>query len=137
MIRYELLLAFSLALLPCADASAEMQQFAVPLTGQSEVPPNPSEGSGLANVVVDTDARTIAWTITAQSLTGDPTAAHFHGPADLGQNAGPVVDISQSIAQGQATLTDQQLADVLAGKVYINIHTAQYPDGELRGQLAK
>lgn len=135
--RCELYLVLGLVLLPCAEASAEMQQFAVPLSGNSEVPPNPSEGSGIANVVVDADARTIAWTITAQSLSGDPTAAHFHGPADPGQNAGPIVDISQSIAQGQAILTDQQLADLLTGKVYINIHTAQYPDGELRGQVAK
>ena len=123
--RRERYLALGLFLLPCAEASAEMQQFAVPLSGKSEVPPNPSEGSGVANRVGDTDARTIAWTITAQSLSGDATAAHFHGPADPGQNAGPIVDISQSIAQGQAALTEQQLADLLAGKVYINIHTAR------------
>jgi hypothetical protein len=39
--------------------------------------------------------------------------------------------------QGSATLTDAQAADLLAGRYYINIHTAATPAGEIRGQVTK
>jgi hypothetical protein len=64
-------------------------------------------------------------------MTGD-----IIGPA-VGENADPVVDISASVASGSADITDQQLADLQAGKLYLNIHTQKFPDGEIRGQLEK
>ncbi len=48
-----------------------------------------------------------------------------------------MVDMSASIMKGEGTVTDQQLADIEAGKTYVNVHTAQYPDGEIRGQLLR
>lgn len=86
-------------------------------------------------VTLDTDGKTVSWKITYKGLTGDATAAHFHGPADAGANAGPAVDISGKIEEGSASVTDQQIADIQAVKWYLNIHTAKYPDGEIRGQV--
>jgi hypothetical protein len=123
-----------------APASAETVAYTAELSGKSEVPPNDSAGSGSVEASFDTDSKMLTWTITYSNLTGDATAAHFHGPAAAGANAGPVVPIEGSLAspiEGSATLTDAQADDLDAGMWYFNVHTAQYPDGELRGQLAK
>ncbi len=73
-------------------------------------------------------------------LTDNTTAAHFHGPAAEGEKAPPVVPINGPLASpisGSTTLADAQAADLQAGKWYFNVHTAKYPDGEVRGQLVK
>ena len=73
-------------------------------------------------------------------LSGPATAAHFHGPAETGKNAGVAVAIpnaTSSPVEGSATLTDAQAADLIAGKYYVNIHTAANPGGEIRGQVTK
>jgi hypothetical protein len=67
--------------------------------------------------------------------------AHFHGPAAPGANAGVALPIGAagmaSPAAGSATLNDAQVADLLAGRWYINIHTATHPGGEIRGQVMR
>lgn len=125
------------SVLAVTSASAEMLAFKADLKGASEVPPTDSAATGTAEVNVDTATKEVKWTIQFSGLTGDATAAHFHGPAAIGENAGPAVDISGKIESGSATLTDAQLADLQAGKLYINIHTAKFPDGEIRGQVEK
>ena len=125
------------SVLAVTSASAEMLAFKADLKGASEVPPTDSAATGTAEVNVDTATKEVKWSIQFSGLTGDATAAHFHGPAAVGENAGPAVDISGKIESGSATLTDAQLADLQAGKLYINIHTAKFPDGEIRGQVEK
>jgi hypothetical protein len=120
-----------------APVSAEMLAFKADLKGASETPPTDSTGTGIAQVNVDTSSKELTWTITHSGLSGDVTAAHFHGPAAVGQNAGPVIDISGKVESGSATLTDAQLADLQAGRLYLNLHTAKFPDGEVRGQVEK
>jgi len=39
--------------------------------------------------------------------------------------------------EGSAILTDAQAADMMAGKCYVNVHTAANPGGEIRGQVTK
>jgi hypothetical protein len=87
--------------------------------------------------MVDTDTKKLSWTVTYSGLTGEATAAHFHGPAAAGENAAPAVDISAAIKTGSADITDQQLADLQAGKWYLNVHSEKFPDGEIRGQVEK
>jgi hypothetical protein len=118
-----------------SPAIADTLTFKADLKGGSQVPPVDSPGTGAAQVVADTAAKTLSWTITYSGLTGDPKAAHFHGPAGPAENAPPVITISDKIQSGSAELTGQQLADLEAGKWYINIHTAKFPDGEIRGQV--
>ncbi|MGA7996243.1 MAG: CHRD domain-containing protein [Bradyrhizobium sp.] len=110
------------------------------LDAKSEVPPNASAGTGTADIDYDADTKKLSWKLSYSGLTGPATAAHFHGPAEPGKNAGVAVAIpnaTTSPTEGSATLTDAQAADLMAGKYYVNVHTAANPGGEIRGQVTK
>ena len=110
------------------------------LDGASEVPPNTSAGKGTADIDYDAATKKLTWKLTYSGLSGPATAAHFHGPADPGKDASVAVAIpnaTSSPAEGSATLTDAQAADLMAGKYYVNVHTAANPKGEIRGQVTK
>ena len=116
------------------------EKMKVTLDSKSEVPPNTSAGTGTADVDYDAASKTLTWKLTYSGLSGPATAAHFHGPAEAGKNAGvkvPIPNATASPAEGSATLTDEQAADLTAGKYYVNIHTAANPGGEIRGQVTK
>ena len=117
-------------------ALAEEMKYTAELSGASEVPANESAATGSADVTVDTEAKTVSWTVSVQDLTGEPTAAHIHGPAGEDENAPPVIDMSDSIMEGSADITDEQIGELQDGQYYVNVHTEEYPDGEIRGQLA-
>jgi hypothetical protein len=121
-----------------AAAQAETKIFKATLSGASEVPPNASAGAGAAMVTLDTATGKLIWDVTYSGLTGSAKAAHIHGPAGPGQNAGVVVPLKGNLAspiRGSATLTAAQMADLEAGQYYVNIHTAANKGGEIRGQL--
>jgi len=121
-------------------ASAAMINFTATMNSASEVPPKTSAGTGDALATLDTVAKTLTYTVTFQNLTGPATAAHFHGPAAAGANSGVAVPLGNnptSPIHGTATLTDAQIADLEAGKWYVNVHTAANPGGEIRGQVTQ
>jgi hypothetical protein len=123
-----------------SSALAETTTFKVNLSAQQEVPANDSKGTGTADVTYDSSTKALNWAVNFSGLTGDATAAHFHAPADPGKNAGVVIPIGNkptSPAKGNATLTDGQASDLMAGRMYINVHTAAHPGGEIRGQVTK
>ena len=108
------------------------------LAASQEVPPNGSQGTGTVVTTLDKSTRTLKWTVSYSGLSGPVTAGHFHGPAAPGTNAGVVVPFTGSMAspiQGQQVLTEAQMADLVAGKWYANLHTAANPGGEIRGQV--
>ena len=131
--------AFIAGLALTAPASAEMMTMKVNLNAASEVPPNTSAGKGTADVTYDTASKKLSWKMNYSDLTGPATMAHFHGPAEAGKNAGVLVPIAPatSPSEGSATLTDAQAADLMAGKMYINVHTEANKGGEIRGQVTK
>lgn len=96
-----------------------------------------SLGTGVANMLFDDVSNEFSWDISWSDLTGNVTAAHFHGPAFLNQNAGVQVAISNlsNPTSGSATINAAQEAGLLAGLWYINIHTDTSPGGEIRGQV--
>ena len=98
----------------------------------------PSAGKGTADLDYDPASKKLSWKLTYSGLSGPATAAHFHGPAEVGANAPPVVPIEGSLAspiKGTATLTDEQAGQLKGGMWYFNVHTAKFPDGEIRGQV--
>ena len=110
------------------------------LDGASEVPPTTTAGKGAADIDYDPTSKKLSWKVTYSGLSGPATAAHFHGPAEADKNAGvkvPIPNATSSPAEGSATLTDEQAADLMAGKYYVNVHTAANPGGEIRGQVTK
>jgi hypothetical protein len=119
-------------------ASGNTDVFEASLSASQEVPPNPSGGTGQAEVRLDKSTNVITWKVTYAGLTGPAVAAHIHGPAAAGVNAGVLVPFSNVGAQpiaGQATLTAPQVAQLEAGQMYVNVHTKAHPGGEIRGQL--
>jgi hypothetical protein len=125
-------------LLFATPAYAEVINMTADLSGAAEVPANDSAGTGKVEATYDTETMMFTWTITYEGLTGEATAAHFHGPAAADATAGPVVPIEGALAspiEGSATLTEEQATQLQDGMWYFNVHTAQYPDGELRGQV--
>lgn len=118
-------------------AAAETILLKADMTGDREVPPNLTQGSGRITVMIDTATKTATYTITYAGLSGGAIAAHLHGPAISGTNAPLVtpIPIGPSPLKGTFVLTEAQMDDMLAGLDYINIHTKHSPSGEIRGYL--
>jgi hypothetical protein len=121
-----------------APALADVIKYKADLTGPGENPPTSSKGVGSIEADYDTATKTLTWSGTYSDLTGPEIAAHFHGPAPIGTNAGVMVpvDAKASPFKGSAVLTDAQAKAFADGLIYFNIHTAQNKGGEIRGQLA-
>jgi hypothetical protein len=139
MLKTKTLLA-TLALGIAFAGPAFAEKMKATLDGKSENPPNTSAGTGTADIDYDAATKKLTWKLTYSGLSGPATAGHFHGPAEPGKNAGVAVAIpnaTTSPAEGSATLTDAQAADLMAGKYYVNVHTAANPGGEIRGQVTK
>ena len=121
-----------------AALAAESVALSAKLSAASEVPANASAGTGTLEASLDKQSHVLGWTVTYTGLSGPAKAGHFHGPAVSGQNAGVAQGFTGSLdspIKGSATLTDAQQADLLAGKWYVNLHTAANPGGEIRGQV--
>ncbi|MCH8805516.1 MAG: CHRD domain-containing protein [Planctomycetes bacterium] len=117
--------------------SSSAQTFVFPIdASQVVMPMSTSTASGTGNVTYNPGTMMLNWNITFSGLTSAQTAAHFHGPAPFGVNAGVQVGIGVgSPALGNAPITTAQATDLLNGLWYVNIHTTNFPGGEIRGQV--
>ena len=112
---------------------AEMVNLKAAMNANSEVPPNPSKGTGTLTATYDTSTKKLSWKGSYSGLSGPATAAHFHA-GEAGKNGGVAIPISPNASpfEGSATLTDAQAADLMAGKWYVNVHTEANKGGENR-----
>ena len=139
MFRRSLALA-SLSVLLAGTASAASVKYHAALTPGAEVPPTKSTGSGEANITLDTATHEITWDVTFKGFTSAVTAAHIHGPAEAGKNAGVLIPLGNnptSPIHGTKQLTQEQERQLAEGMYYVNVHTKNNPSGAIRGQLTK
>lgn len=116
----------------------ELAAFSARLTGQSTVPTSDSAAQGELVAVLNRKTGLLQWRLSFSQLSGPVREAQFHSPAMGGEVAAPVLAVGRNIVspyEGRAMLTRRQRADLLAGQWYVNLRTARWPEGELRGQL--
>lgn len=126
-----------------AASSASIITYEFGLSGDQEVPAVATPGFGNATVTLDTDTGLLSWDVEYFDLLSPSTAAHFHGPADFGENAGVQVGmgagetfgVTEGTLNGSAMISAAQIQQVLDGLWYINIHSEMFPGGEIRGQV--
>ena len=132
-------IAGALTLAGCgAMPNANIVKLAGTLSSTSEVPPNGSAASGAVEATFNKATNTLSWKVVYSGLSGPAAAGHFHGPAGAGQNAGVVLGFKGSVDSpivGEAVLTAAQMADLMAGKWYVDLHTKANPGGEIRAQV--
>ena len=111
------------------------------ITDDEQSVPTESPGSGIAEFRLERATLKLSWKITYQGLTSPPIIAGLYGPENVGANAGQVVDLGtrglKSPIIGSTIISDGVLGYLTTGRVYVNIHTTRYRDGELRGQLRR
>ena len=133
------LVAIAMIALPlvASRAVAETTAFTADLNGASQAPPTDSKAKGKGDFVYDDTNKKLTWTMTYWGLSDKAKAAHLHGPASEGANGDKMITVSplHSPIKGAAILTEEQVKALTAGDMYIDVHSAKYPDGEIRGQL--
>jgi hypothetical protein len=131
------LAAASVPALAVAAHHSMHPELSAKLVGNVEVPKGSPSGHGIVNLTLDSAKGTVCWTFDGVGGIGSPTAAHIH-KAPAGK-AGPVV-----VPFGAAYKTKgcQKAAKSLIDSIesspnayYVNVHTAKYPAGAIRGQL--
>lgn len=120
-----------------ASANVYAQQAVTgPLLGYAEVPPVATEATAEAEIVILPD-RSVSGGIQTQNIAS--TMAHIH-EAPIGQNGPAIITLNQTASDhfavpADAQLTNEQYASYVAGSLYINVHSAANPAGEIRKQL--
>ena len=134
----------SLGLLATAsEAQANKVSIQATLSGAGEVPPNGSQAQGQMTGTLDTDTNTVEWSVTYKGIVTPVIGAHFHGPVSyIGstseENAPIQVGTPGSLASpfhGLAQIGDTQARDLKDGRYYFNVHSKEFPAGEIRGPV--
>ncbi len=116
------------------------------LNAGQEVPAGDSPGTGSARMTLNGAGTELSYEIHVRDLVGNVNAMHFHN-APAGANGGVVKTIVTGVSAGDTTiagvwtsgdtepLTSALVDELLAGNIYINVHTDSVPSGEIRGQV--
>jgi hypothetical protein len=131
-----------LAVLVGASLTASAETFTAYLNGAQQVPVAATTATGFGRVFVDEGAGTLTFTVTFNGLGSAQTLSHIHAPAAIGANASVIIDFgavggTSGTISGTRSITPTQLAQLRAGQGYINVHSVNFPNGEIRGQLAR
>ncbi|CAG0985256.1 hypothetical protein PHYC_01986 [Phycisphaerales bacterium] len=106
------------------------------LNGMQETPPVSTTAKGCGRFVIDTDANTLDFEIVYWGLSSAETAAHIHGMAGPGAPAGVIFPLpAGTVKRGTWNYAEAQEANILGGFTYVNIHSANFGGGEIRGQI--
>ncbi len=111
-------------------------ELAALLRGSKEVPPNDSPATGRGMFIVDPDHNRVMYTLQYQGLEAAETGAHIHGPASSSENAPVLHPLPLGKIKNGVWRYDESLeGDLLHGRMYVNVHSEEYPGGEIRSQL--
>jgi hypothetical protein len=143
LLRWSSVPALTLAALLLAAPSAHATPILVYqafLSGAGENPPNATTGTGYGTVTLDDAMDAFTVDLTWQGLTGPAAAGHIHGPAPVGTNAAVIFPFGITPGvnghfTGTFAINATQLGWLQDGLLYMNLHTAQFGAGEIRGQL--
>jgi hypothetical protein len=121
--------------LACTSAAALAESMNVKLSGDQEVPAVKSSSAGSGSITINDDG-SVSGSVTATGFT--PTAAHIH-EGKAGANGKVIVPFTKEgdtfSAPAGAKLTPDQMKAFKDGDLYVNIHSAAHPGGEVRAQL--
>ena len=122
---------------PGGEIRGQLSPRVVPMDALQETPPTLAlSSSGYALCAIDTAANMLGYDVHVTALSGAEIAAHIHGYAPLGMNAGVVQTLAIAPRKlGTWTYPVANEADVLLGRTYFNSHTGANPGGEIRGQI--
>jgi hypothetical protein len=121
----------------CAVGLAQAPVYlAASLDAAQEVPPNASAGTGFGIVRLDPATSTVNIFVAFENLSGAATAAHLHDGA-VGVNGPVIIGLASGPTgwTGSGALTAAQVTSLTNGTMYVNVHTATNPGGEIRGQV--
>lgn len=134
-------LVLALSLMPALGVAKPEVYSGVPLLGTEETPPNASASFGALTAIYDDETNHLYYEFEWELKDdAEATAVHFHGPAPRGESAPPVIDIGpisgkSGKSTGVVVLSESEETDLEAGLWYLNIHSTDFPGGEIRGQL--
>jgi hypothetical protein len=120
---------------PVTDANVV---FEAALNGVSEVPPNASTATGNATLTYDTLTKKFTIIVIYSGITATGAHIHLAPPDSTGGIVFPfATPLTSPVNYTSPALTDAQEADLFGEMYYVNIHSAAYPGGEIRGQLRR
>jgi hypothetical protein len=118
------------------ESSAATVTWNVLVEGCQEVPPNVTNAQGNAALSYDTVTNVLSYNITFAGLTTPELFSHIHGPSPRGVDGGILFTLPNGSPKvGTFNLTEPQEANLLGGQLYLNIHSNNFPGGEIRGQI--
>jgi hypothetical protein len=126
-----------LLLTAIGPGQAETISLVAHLLGGNAAPQNKSDAFGEGQFTYDSQSGKLEYYLTYDGAA--PTKIDLHGPAKPNENAATVLafPLSESPVSGTVTLTKAQADSLLAGSLYVDMHSAAYADGEIRGQIKK
>lgn len=117
-------------------SASDRRFLASKLSGTQETPPLFTNASGSGFLTLAADETQVTGEMGFSNLSSSQTAAHIHGPAPVGVTAPVLFNLGTGqITNATFALTPTQVAQLKAGLLYFNVHTTNFPDGEIRGQI--
>jgi hypothetical protein len=145
-------LMLALALVALGSPALAGTNFVATLSGDQEVPARDTAARGVATFKLSADGSTVTFKVNVANID-DVFAAHIHcgavgesGPVGVTLFVGAPADVNGTLAQGTFTAPDPEnacgwtdlaavLAAISSGDAYVNVHTSEFPGGEIRGQI--
>lgn len=131
---------FSLVVIALGAAAINAQSYSANLSSAQEVPVNASTATGYSRIFLDETAGTITFTVVFNGLTSNQTAAHIHAAGAIGVNGPVVIDLgavggTSGTLTGTRAITPTQITQLRSHLAYVNVHSNNFPGGEIRGQI--